>query len=438
MGETENSMPTGAVATVLVVDDEDHARSTLQDVLADLGYRAVGAGTGHEACVLHQEVKPDLVLLDIRLPDMTGVDVLRAIREVDATVPVIMATAYASLSTAADCLNVGADSYLMKPFEMDEMVAAIRLALGRSPERRDADRYKKLFALLSAENDTLREQLAKLRASAGGTPDADSPERGRMICGAVAHSLRGEYLHIGDCVRSIRDLCRESPDVQEECDVVDRSLKYSQLALRRLLEHLDLGHPVRSLVGVGEVLATAEALVRPRLPSSVALRLSVEAGREDATIVGDSEQLLGVLIELIENARDAVRARAGTIDVSVAGKSDRVEIAIVDDGPGIPQEIRERVLKEQVPSKRGGLGMGLLFCKSVIEGMGGEIRLESDEGSGTTITLSLPLATANEEVQDADPHPHRGGQSGDLTALRPRAEAPPRTPRRQRRPGSRR
>lgn len=104
-------------ANILVADDDPVARDLLVEVLAREGYR-VRAAEGGEACVRLAEVEPfDLALVDLRMPDLDGLEVLRRIRERDASIPIIMITASGSKERAVQAVHMGAQAYLLKPFE---------------------------------------------------------------------------------------------------------------------------------------------------------------------------------------------------------------------------------------------------------------------------------------------------------------------------------
>lgn len=114
---------------VLVIDDEQSLLETLEVLLEDEGYEVSTALTGQEGLEIFDEVGPDLVLLDIRMPKMGGVEVLEEIRDRSESVPVVLITAQASLNSAIEAVNLGANHYVRKPFSNDELLAIIRRSL---------------------------------------------------------------------------------------------------------------------------------------------------------------------------------------------------------------------------------------------------------------------------------------------------------------------
>jgi two-component system response regulator HydG len=120
--------------TILVVDDEASQRDLLQGFLASLGYRVEQADSGEQALSMVQQAMPDMVLLDVRLPGINGIETLTELRQLGAELPVLLITAFADLRQAVEAMKGGADDYLSKPVDLDELRTAIADALGISQD----------------------------------------------------------------------------------------------------------------------------------------------------------------------------------------------------------------------------------------------------------------------------------------------------------------
>jgi DNA-binding response OmpR family regulator len=116
---------------VLVADDEQRITKLVSMALSDEGFRVVTASCGEEALAKAEEIRPDIVLLDIVMPDMDGIEVMRQLRE-RRSVPVILLTAKGSAGDKAKGLDLGADDYIGKPFHLDELAACVRAVLRRA------------------------------------------------------------------------------------------------------------------------------------------------------------------------------------------------------------------------------------------------------------------------------------------------------------------
>ena len=128
---------------ILVVDDEQSIVETLTVLLKREGFEVVSALSGEEAVDRFSEERPDLVLSDVRMPKVSGVDVLEAVREMDPTMPVVLMTAQASLQSAIQAVNLGATHYVQKPFSNDELLAILRRSLDMGRTKRENVRLKK-------------------------------------------------------------------------------------------------------------------------------------------------------------------------------------------------------------------------------------------------------------------------------------------------------
>jgi two-component system KDP operon response regulator KdpE len=121
----------GTQPLVLVADDEPRITKLVSIALGEEGFRVVTAGSGEEALAKAEEIRPDIVLLDIVMPDLDGIEVMRQLREY-RSVPVILLTAKGSTADKAKGLDLGADDYIAKPFHPDELAARVRAVLRRA------------------------------------------------------------------------------------------------------------------------------------------------------------------------------------------------------------------------------------------------------------------------------------------------------------------
>ncbi|HEU0264703.1 MAG TPA: sigma-54 dependent transcriptional regulator [Geobacterales bacterium] len=127
---------------ILVVDDEHLIRWSLEQNLKKQGYEVISAGSGEEALKLVREEQPDLILLDIQLPGMNGIEVLEKVKEIDEDIIILMVTAHGGLETAVNAMRLGAYDYISKPFNLDEMSLIIHKALETSDLKREVARLK--------------------------------------------------------------------------------------------------------------------------------------------------------------------------------------------------------------------------------------------------------------------------------------------------------
>ncbi len=193
-----------ALDRILIVDDEDLIRWSLQQKLTNWGYRALEASDGNTAIELAETESPDLILLDIQLPDKNGLEVLRAVRETNPRVVVIIMTAYGVLEDAVEALRLGAYDFVSKPLNFEELKATIQNALEAVKLRqeikhfRERDRKRFSFENIIGESDSIQEsmRLMKKIASSPATTILFQGETGTgkdLFAKAIHyHSSRGE------------------------------------------------------------------------------------------------------------------------------------------------------------------------------------------------------------------------------------------------------
>lgn len=145
--------------SILVVEDEVRIARLLQIELECEGYRVSIAGSGHQGLELYQEQQPDLLLLDVMLPGFSGIELLRRIRANDADTPVLLLTAKSSVEDKVSGLDLGANDYITKPFQIEELLARVRAALRLASGRKTAETDSWLRADDLELNEATREVM---------------------------------------------------------------------------------------------------------------------------------------------------------------------------------------------------------------------------------------------------------------------------------------
>ena len=375
-----------SLTRILVVDDQDAARFVKAQVLRRAGYVVNEASTGHDALELAAAEAPDLVVLDVNLPDLSGLDVCRRLKErVGSRNIQVLQVSQTAVSDAdrVKGLDHGADVYLIEPFSASVLLATVRalmrvrraeeglaFALEREREAREeaqqANRFKDEFlAMVSHE---LRTPLSAMtgwiwQLQRGGL----DPQTYRRAVEALDRNARLQIQLINDLL----DLSRISAG----------KLSFD-------LEPIDV-RPV--------VLAATESRLAHASHKRELIQLQVHA--EPAMILGDAGRLQQVIANVVNNAYQFT-PEGGTIVVSSGTEGDHVVIRIRDSGAGIEPALLPHVF-ERFRQGRGspggrerGLGLGLAIVKYLVEQMHGTVRLDSEgAGRGATCTIELPLLT---------------------------------------------
>jgi len=363
---------------VLVVDDEPGMRLgvaralrdyalTLPDLNGEIRFDVSQAASGEEALRLLDEKHPEIILLDHKLPGISGLDVLQQLAERAGETLAIMITAYASLDVAINATKRGAFDFLAKPFTPDELKGALRKAAKHLLLQREARR-------LAEEKRQVRFQFISV----------------------LAHELKAPIAAIQGFLQIIRDRSAgDDPAVYEH--MVDRSLIRLDGMRKLILDLLDLtriesGQKKRELTEV-DLAAVAREAIESFTPAAGEKNVTVELHGGPVTLPADRGEIEIILNNLVSNAVKYNRD-GGHVDVTLSD-GDAVTIVVADTGIGMTGEEAARLFGEFTRIKNAktrnilGSGLGLSIVKKLAALYGGSAEVTSQPDVGTTFTITL-------------------------------------------------
>ncbi len=352
---------------ILIVDDHSQNLSVLGNMLREHGYRFVIAETGYEALDFVKKKIPDLILLDIMMPDMSGLEVCKRLKQESAfsDIPVIFLTAKRETEDIIQGFKLGAVDYVTKPFNKEELMVRVntRLELKEVREKlRQALATKdKFFSIIA--HDLMNPFNALLGFSSLLLTEAETisaEERQEFIQDIQKASIQGHNLlsnllfwarsQTGKLEVNLITLDLEEV-VENNVEFVSENAKHKGINLLILLEN--------------------------------------------QPILADKNMLDTVIRNLLSNAIKFT-PKNGTIEISSKKEANTVVISISDTGVGISAENMEKLFRIDVnhttvgTQRETGNGLGLILCKEFIEKQGGTIKVESEEGKGSRFSISLP------------------------------------------------
>jgi signal transduction histidine kinase len=383
-------------AIILNVDDNEPHRYARHRVLVEAGFTVHDAATGQGTLDLAARHKPDLVLLDINLPDIDGIEICRRLKSTAGYGSPFILQLSASATTAphaTEALNNGADAYLAEPVESTVLIATINALL----RLRNAEReLQSANSALHRANSSLASVNRDLR---------QSNQDLQQFAYFASHDLQEPLRQVTNFVQLISQTAADRLTEEEQKYlgfVVEGSERMEHL-IRALLSYSHLGHgeqPVHACVNLNEVV--------DRVTEDLSGKINEAGGtitRSDLPlVVGDSVQLADVFQNLLVNAVKYRRAEI-PLDVQIGARQDspdEVTISIRDNGQGIDPAYHDLIF---LPFKRlhgreiPGTGIGLAICRRIIEAHGGRIWTESGAEDGTVFHVSLPAYTG----EAADP-----------------------------------
>ncbi|MEE8471503.1 MAG: ATP-binding protein [Dehalococcoidia bacterium] len=431
----------GRRESILIVDDDEDTRKTLAHIFGKKGYEIETAETGRQALEKAQQRFFNLALLDIRLPDIEGVELLAPLRELHPDMVMIMATANATMENAVRALNDGASAYVTKPMNMDAVLATVKDALGRQllvwENRRLYEEVKQELA----ERKQAEEQLAEYRYHLEELVHERTTELGN-----ANKRLREEIIERTQAEEKVQQLYEQERELRQQLEAeMNRRIEFTRalahelktpltpmlISSQTLASELEEGPLLRLAKNVSRGacnlnsridelldLAKGEIGMLRLKTNSLDMRQLLEEAIDDVAplassrrqsliaelppslprVQADEVRLRQIVLNLLNNAlkftpeEGKVILRARVIDGSLI-------VEVEDTGAGIPEEKQRWLFEPYQQLEAGGerlsgLGLGLALCKTLVELHGGQIWLESHAGKGSTFSFSLPLETA--------------------------------------------
>jgi len=370
-----------AVLKVLVVDDEPGIRSGVTRILKnfqvnypfmdeDYSYEVLEAATGEEGIAITEREKPDIILLDNKLPGMQGIEVLEYIRNRNSDIVVAMITSYASLDVAVKAHKFGATDFIPKPFTPQELKSSI-------------------------ENITKQQYLKRITHKMN--------EEGRKIryqfLSVLSHELKAPLNAVEGYLRMMQE--KQSGDLIEDYTIpVERSLQRIQGMRNLIMDLLDftkirLERKEEKIEEVHLSSIASNAIVTVQ-PYAIQMEVSVlQIIKSDAILMADPTDMEIIFNNLVSNSVKYNKP-GGKAEIIIDEDENDVIVSFTDTGIGIKEADRENLFSEFVRIKNEktrnitGSGLGLSIVKKVVELYNGTIAVDSVPDIGTTFTVRLP------------------------------------------------
>ena len=381
-------------AVILVMDDELGIRQGCRRALAPQGHQVLLAENGEVGLRLLEEQAVDLVLLDIMMPGVNGLDVLDRIQDKDPNIVVIIITGYATVDLAIQAIKRGAYDFLSKPFD----AATLQLAVDQGLERRRLTLEAQRLRQMEEEAQRWAQEKAELQRL---------NQLKSQFTLLVAHELRAPVA----AIQSYLKLILEGYVPPERfTEIVARAERRAGEQLALIGDLLELaritGGPPReeelTPVDLGEVLGEIRDMMQASADEK-GLQVKLEVAPGLPTIQANPKHMRQLWTNLVSNAIKYTPA-GGHVWARVLAEDDRIVGQVQDTGIGIAQEDVPRIFEDFYRTnqakdfERMGTGLGLSIVKAILEVYGGDIRVESELGQGSTFVFRLPLEGAAQKT----------------------------------------
>jgi signal transduction histidine kinase len=363
----------GETRRVLVIDDDEVILLSCRRILEKVGYEVETFDNGTRGIQRFREAPAQVLLVDLKMPQMDGTQVIEQVRTFDPSVIIVVITGYATVPAAVDAMKAGAYDFLPKPFTPEEL----RLTVDRCYERWG----------LAAESEKLRRQKEELQ---------------RKFATFVSHQLKAPLGAVKQYLDVLLHTSRP-PLPETAMTWITRSQERLQEMLAIIEDWLTLARIERERLwdkkATADLCTIARKTVDAVQEEAQAAQVSVvaEIARDVVACVQGDVGVLGIVAaNLLGNAIKYNRP-GGRVTVGVTREPDTAVLAVSDTGIGIPGEWLPQLFTEFFRVKTDethnipGTGLGLAICKKIVEGLGGTIDVSSTPGAGSTFVVRLPV-----------------------------------------------
>ncbi|MDD2897147.1 MAG: response regulator [Desulfuromonadaceae bacterium] len=404
---------------ILAVDDTPAILTILCSILSQCGYQCLMAGSGERAFEIVENILPDLILLDINMPGMSGLEVCRRLKAESRTkdIPVIFISADYETETQVAGFKCGAIDFVIKPFESEILLLRVRTHLELNFLRRQAgervEELERTQALLQAEMDARNVMQVQM------FQQEKMASIGQMAAG-VAHEINNP---IGFISSNLGTLKKYFAKIDEYLTIIDRdcidalsrvSAERTRLKIDYVIkdtgqlidESLDGTLRVKNIVNDLTNLSRPDQVKPVRADLNRCLESALNIACNEIKYVADVERYFGdipeivchpqqisqVFINLLTNAGQAIEEH-GIITIRTWLDHENLYVSVADTGKGIPEDIRTKIFDPFFTTKEvgKGTGLGLSISYDIIHKHGGDIYVESEYGHGTTFIVRLPI-----------------------------------------------
>jgi two-component system, sensor histidine kinase and response regulator len=355
---------------ILIIDDEEALRDGCSQVLEKAGYAALTAEQGIEGIKLAREHLPDMAFIDLKMPNISGTEIIEILSRDIPDIVLVMITGFATIVSAVEAMQKGAYDYLPKPFNPDQL----RVLAKRGLEHRN----------LKIETKKLREEKELME---------------RNFITFVSHEMRSPLVVIRQYIEALNEIAgdRFDKDVKE---IIDRCRKRIQ-NLEEMVEHwLDISRIEDGTFAQQKVCLSLDSIISRSVEEMIpvcrkrGISLETNIPQKLPQITGDAESLVRVFTNIIGNATKYT-PEGGKITVTCQHDELYINVSIADTGMGIPPDKFSLIFEPFFRcggknEKHSGSGLGLTFCKKIMESHKGCIAVSSKEGEGTTFVLTFP------------------------------------------------
>ena len=384
----------GARFCVLVADDEEPLRNIMCHILKRLGHEVTTVADGLEAWIQFRQTPFPVVVTDIRMPGLSGIELLKRIRKENPETEVVLVSGFGDTDVLIEALRHGASNFIEKPFTEAEFRRYVEPVLRRRTFELRAELMRLEFVKLKQNEDRANRMLAL----------------GRLVSG-LAHEIHNPLTFIKGSAELLEGFCRDlrkrapqgkgpDPEEIEEMRGLLGDLRHGIERIESMVEAVRVlgGRPLPATrnVRLAQIMERAFREASSQKPDEV--RAEISPPPDSFVVDVCPEEVEGCFVNLLRNAFDATAPEGGVvrfhtreIPYDTQNFFGFVEVVVADDGPGIPRGIFDEVFTPFFTTKDRGMGLGLSIAYELAKRSGAQMEIETEEGKGTEVTVRMPF-----------------------------------------------
>ena len=377
---------------ILIVDDESSVLEGLVEFLEDEGYRVHPALDGAKGLDIFHSIRPNLVMTDLRMPGISGIELIQEIRKANDPTQVIVVTGYGTLESAIDAIRMDVFDFITKPIDLESLKNTLdraRDAITATQEiQEEMNLLRKQLQLFQAHS---KEQLSKFAEV------EPLIHMGRLLAG-ILHNLNNPLSYIMGQTELLQIF---HPEIENLGVIREQAIRMNKIMSTIMKRVKQTQCRQVEWLQINDILQEEVLFLEAHPYFKVDISKEWHLSPDLPLIRGAAGEFSQIFGNILRNAAEAMREqRTRNLVISSWLDSMGIHVSIADNGPGVPSHLTEKIFEPFFSTKTPntcivgttGMGIGLYHCREMIRQYGGHIEVESSPGSGATFTVSLPLS----------------------------------------------
>jgi signal transduction histidine kinase len=364
--------------SVLLVEDEEEIRQQLASFLKRRVGALYTAANGNEGLELFTEYRPDIIITDIRMPVMDGLEMAKEIKKIDPGTPIAIITAYNDQNYFMKSIEISIDRYVLKPVETEKILKTITDIAESLYRKKEIERMKKEL------DDSLRLQsVAQL--TKGLSHNFNNILVGIMGYAGLARMKLSLIEH------------KEIPEVLNYLDTIEKSANRASELIRLLMTFSSKIECEKTEFNITDAVSHVLEIIRLSFPENIKIETHLQ---DDLPVIyADKSKLQQAMLNICINAKEAMQ-NGGVLKIETFNEQDSVALRISDTGCGMDEDTKRRIFEPFFTTKGlvSHMGLGLSITSSIIRQHNGFIKVDSEIGKGSAFTIYLPVLKEKEQI----------------------------------------